>query len=232
MCIRDSTYTDGTLLINLGKDVNGKVNAVTASRSLKELYTNYDKVYENLVTTVGGTMEFALADDVQKDAAPEERKVVKVDKDGTVTVSNDYDGKPIKVTLEGKCGKEKIFAITIPVVIPANEMCIRDRFLVAQLFPFALCFGDILFGELRDAVEFIPEQVELFVDGFLFLLVAVGNSHPLVVFGDTDMQGGIVGVGDDFYNSQRGKLVYEPEGFSDRPVELSLIHIYTDCADH
>ena len=30
-------------------------------------------------------------------------------------------------------------------------------FLVAQLFPFALCFGDILFGELRDAVEFIPE---------------------------------------------------------------------------
>ena len=27
-------------------------------------------------------------------------------------------------------------------------------FLVAQLFPFALCFGDILFGELCDAVEF------------------------------------------------------------------------------
>lgn len=42
-------------------------------------------------------------------------------------------------------------------------------FLVAQLFPFALCFGDILFGELCDAVEFIPEQVKLFVDGFLFL---------------------------------------------------------------
>ncbi|MBV3830476.1 hypothetical protein [Bacteroides xylanisolvens] len=117
-----NTYTDGTLLINLGKDVNGKVNAVTASRSLKELYTNYDKVYENLVTTVGGTMEFALADDVQKDATPEERKGVEVTKDGTVTVSNDYDGKPIKVTLEGKCGKEKIFAITIPVVIPANEL--------------------------------------------------------------------------------------------------------------
>lgn len=117
-----NTYTDGTLLINLGKDVNGKVNAVTASRSLKELYTNYDKVYENLVTTVGGTMEFALADDVQKDAAPEERKGVEVTKDGTVTVSNDYDGKPIKVTLEGKCDKEKIFAITISVVIPANEL--------------------------------------------------------------------------------------------------------------
>ena len=117
-----NTYTDGTLLINLGKDVNGKVNAVTASRSLKELYTNYDKVYENLVTTVGGTMEFALADDVQKDAAPEERKGVEVAKDGTVTVSNDYDGKPIKVTLEGKCDKEKIFAITISVVIPANEL--------------------------------------------------------------------------------------------------------------
>lgn len=52
----------------------------------------------------------------------EERKGVEVTKDGTVTVSNDYDGKPIKVTLEGKCGKEKIFAITIPVVIPANEL--------------------------------------------------------------------------------------------------------------
>ncbi len=44
-------------------------------------------------------------------------------------------------------------------------------FLVAQLFPFALCFGDILFGELCDAVEFIPEQVKLFVDGFLFLSI-------------------------------------------------------------
>ena len=32
-------------------------------------------------------------------------------------------------------------------------------FLVAQLFPFALCFGDILFGELCDAVEFIPERL-------------------------------------------------------------------------
>lgn len=115
-------YTDGTLLIHLSKDVNGKVNAVTASRSLKELYTNYSDVYKNLVTTVGGTMEFALADDVQKDAAPEERKGVEVTKDGTVTVSNDYDGKPIKVTLEGKCDKEKIFAITISVVIPANEL--------------------------------------------------------------------------------------------------------------
>lgn len=49
-------------------------------------------------------------------------KGVEVTKDGIVTVSNDYDGKPIKVTLEGKCGKEKIFAITIPVVIPANEL--------------------------------------------------------------------------------------------------------------
>ena len=67
-------------------------------------------------------------------------------------------------------------------------------FLVAQLFPFALCFGDILFGELCDAVEFIPEQVKLFVDGFLFLLVAIGNSHPFIVFDATNMQGGIVGV--------------------------------------
>ena len=42
-------------------------------------------------------------------------------------------------------------------------------FLVAQLFPFALCFGDILFRKLRDAVKLIPKQMEFFVDGFLFL---------------------------------------------------------------
>ena len=92
-------------------------------------------------------------------------------------------------------------------------------FLVAQLFPFALCFGDILFGELCDAVEFIPEQVKLFVDGFLFLLVAIGNSHPFIVFDDTNMQGRVVGMGDDFDDPKDGKGVYEPEGFSDRPAE-------------
>ena len=50
-------------------------------------------------------------------------------------------------------------------------------FLVAQLFPFALCFGDILFGELCDAVEFIPEQVKLFVDGFLCLSLSGTPIH-------------------------------------------------------
>ena len=61
--------------------------------------------------------------------------------------------------------------------------------------------------------------MEFFVDGFLFLFFAVGGSHPLVVFDDTNVQGGIVGMGDDLDHSQGGKLVYEPKGFSDRPAE-------------
>ena len=84
---------------------------------------------------------------------------------------------------------------------------------------FALRFGDVFFGKLRDAVKLIPKQVELLVDGFLFLLAAVGGSYPFVVFDDTDMQGRVVGMGDDFDDPQDGKGVYEPEGFSDRPAE-------------
>ena len=41
------TQTDGTLLTNFAKDPSSsKITAVTASRSLKELYSNYDAVYE------------------------------------------------------------------------------------------------------------------------------------------------------------------------------------------
>ena len=80
-------------------------------------------------------------------------------------------------------------------------------------------FGDVFFGKLRDAVKLIPKQAELLVDGFLFLLAAVGGSYPFVVFDDTDMQGRVVGMGDDFDDPQDGKGVYEPEGFSDRPAE-------------
>lgn len=81
------------------------------------------------------------------------------------------------------------------------------------IFPFALRFGDVFFGKLRDAVKLIPKQAELLVDGFLFLLAAVGGSYPFVVFDNTDMQGRVVGMGDDFDDPQDGKGVYEPEGF-------------------
>ena len=95
------------------------------------------------------------------------------------------------------------------------------------------CCADVHFGALlnqtsrlirraldaRINAELIPKQAELLVDGFLFLLAAVGGSYPFVVFDDTDMQGRVVGMGDDFDDPQDGKGVYESEGFSDRPAE-------------
>ena len=113
--------TDGTLLTKFAKDVTGKIETVTATRSLKELYSNYADVYKNLVTNVGGTMKFMLAANDQK-ATTVERGVTVGEDDGLVTVTNKYDGKPIKVTLEGKCGDNVIFAITIPVIIPAENL--------------------------------------------------------------------------------------------------------------
>ena len=71
-------------------------------------------------------------------------------------------------------------------------------FLVTQLLPLALRLGDVLLGKLRDAVVFVPEQLELLVDSFLFLFPGIGQSHPFVIFDDAYVQGCIVGVGDDF----------------------------------
>ena len=52
-------------------------------------------------------------------------------------------------------------------------------FLVAQLFPFALCFGDILFRKLRDAVKLIPKTNGNFsLYGFLFCFsLSAGPTH-------------------------------------------------------
>lgn len=74
-------------------------------------------------------------------------------------------------------------------------------FLVTQLLPLALRLGDVLLGKLRDAVVFVPEQLELLVDSFLFLFPGIGQSHPFVIFDDAYVQGCIVGVGDDFDDS-------------------------------
>ena len=49
-------------------------------------------------------------------------------------------------------------------------------FLVTQLLPLALRLGDVLLGKLRDAVVFVPEQLELLVDSFLFLFPGIGQS--------------------------------------------------------
>ena len=117
------TQTDGTLLTKFAKDGSNKITTVTASRSLKELYSNYDAVFGKLVTDMGGSMKFALAANAQKDATPvPDRGVTVNENDGTVTVTNKYDGKPINVTLQGKCGENVIFTETIPVIIPAANL--------------------------------------------------------------------------------------------------------------
>lgn len=92
-------------------------------------------------------------------------------------------------------------------------------FLVTQLLPLALRLGDVLLGKLRDAVVFVPEQLELLVDSFLFLFPGIGQSHPFVIFDDAYVQGCIVGVGDDFDDSPGGKSVHEAESLPGGPVE-------------
>ena len=82
-----------------------------------------------------------------------------------------------------------------------------------NFFHSRCAFGDVFFGKLRGCCETHSKQAELLVDGFLFLLAAVGGSYPFVVFDDTDMQGRVVGMGDDFDDPQDGKGVYESEVF-------------------
>ena len=63
-------------------------------------------------------------------------------------------------------------------------------FFFAQLFPDALRFGDVLFGELQDVVEVVPEEAELFIAGFFLLLFAgveCENIRPALVVDDADM---------------------------------------------
>ena len=54
-------------------------------------------------------------------------------------------------------------------------------FFATEFFPFALRFGYVLFGKLRNGVILVPEVEELLVDGFLFLH-RFGIPHPFVIF--------------------------------------------------
>ena len=93
--------------------------AVTATRNLKELYSNY-AVVESSFTGLGSgaTLKFApvLADGASTITG------VTVSESGDVTVTKSYEGDPIKVTLTGKCGEHEVFSKEIAVTIPADKL--------------------------------------------------------------------------------------------------------------
>lgn len=93
--------------------------AVTATRNLKELYSNY-AVVESSFTGLGSgaTLKFApvLADGESSITG------VTVSESGDVTVTKSYEGDPIKVTLTGKCGEHEVFFKEIAVTIPADKL--------------------------------------------------------------------------------------------------------------
>ena len=93
--------------------------AVTATRNLKELYSNYAAV-ESSFTGLGSgaTLKFApvLADGESSITG------VTVSESGDVTVTKSYEGDPIKVTLTGKCGEYEVFSKEIAVTIPADKL--------------------------------------------------------------------------------------------------------------
>jgi len=93
--------------------------AVTATRNLKELYSNY-AVVESSFTGLGSgaTLKFAP---VFADGASTITGVT-VSESGDVTVTKSYEGDPIKVTLTGKCGEHEVFSKEIAVTIPADKL--------------------------------------------------------------------------------------------------------------
>ena len=121
----DNTQTwDGSKAV-LGRTFTGEgtqasnYTAVTATRNLKELYSNYAAV-ENSFAGLGSgaTLKFAPV------LAEGESTItgVTVSESGDVTVTKYYEGDPIKVTLTGKCGEHEVFSKEIAVTIPADKL--------------------------------------------------------------------------------------------------------------
>lgn len=121
----DNTQTwDGSKAV-LGRTFTGEgtqasnYTAVTATRNLKELYSNYAAV-ENSFAGLGSgaTLKFAPV------LAEGESTItgVTVSEKGDVTVTKSYEGDPIKVTLTGKCGEHEVFSKEIAVTIPADKL--------------------------------------------------------------------------------------------------------------
>lgn len=121
----DNTQTwDGSKAV-LGRTFTGEgtqasnYTAVTATRNLKELYSNYADVESSFaVLGSGATLKFApvLAEGAITITG------VTVSESGDVTVTKSYEGDPIKVTLTGKCGEHEVFSKEIAVTIPADKL--------------------------------------------------------------------------------------------------------------
>lgn len=122
--INNAQTWDGSKAV-LGRTFTGEgtqasnYTAVTATRNLKELYSNYAAV-ESSFTGLGSgaTLKFApvLADGESSITG------VTVSESGDVTVTKSYEGDPIKVTLTGKCGEHEVFSKEIAVTIPADKL--------------------------------------------------------------------------------------------------------------
>lgn len=122
--INNAQTWDGSKAV-LGRTFTGEgtqasnYTAVTATRNLKELYSNYAAV-ENSFAGLGSgaTLKFAPV------LAEGESTItgVTVSESGDVTVTKSYEGDPIKVTLTGKCGEHEVFSKEIAVTIPADKL--------------------------------------------------------------------------------------------------------------
>ena len=121
----DNTQTwDGSKAV-LGRTFTGEgtqasnYTAVTATRNLKELYSNY-AVVESSYTGLGSGATLKCAT-VLSDGESSITGVT-VSESGDVTVTKSYEGDPIKVTLTGKCGEHEVFSKEIAVTIPADKL--------------------------------------------------------------------------------------------------------------
>ena len=122
--INNAQTWDGSKAV-LGRTFEGagtqesNYTAVKATRNLKELYSNYVAVASSFTGLgSGATLKFApvLADGESSITG------VTVSESGDVTVTNSYEGDPIKVTLTGKCGEHEVFSKEIAVTIPADKL--------------------------------------------------------------------------------------------------------------
>lgn len=111
------TWDGKTALLNPNfatDDIDGKITTVTATRSLTELFSNFSAIEKNIVTDLGGDIEFAL-----KDSPIEGVEVVS--STGVITVDKTYEGKkPIVALVTIKCGEKILSEKNIPIAIPAE----------------------------------------------------------------------------------------------------------------
>lgn len=110
------TWDGKTALLNPNfatDDIDGKITTVTATRSLTELFSNFSAIEKNIVTDLGGDIEFTLKDSPIKG--------VVVSSTGVITVDKTYEGKkPIVAIVTIKCGEKKLSEKNIPIAIPAE----------------------------------------------------------------------------------------------------------------